>query len=92
LIDVAVSLVLTRLRYGFHLSGDALRLLLTMVTLALTCFLAAFIPHVWLSYGIMSVTTLGCCIYSIRQIDLRMDLRSVWQRVKNGRKNEEVAE
>ena len=89
LIDVVVSLILTRWRYGFRLSADSVQLLTMMLALSSVCFLAAFVPNVWVSYGIMSATTLFCCVYSIRQIDRRMDLRSVWQRYKNRHHHEE---
>jgi PST family polysaccharide transporter len=79
-IDVVVCLVLTRLRYGFHLSTESFQLLIVMLSLAIVCFLASFIPHLWGSYLTMGLLTVGCFVYSLLQLDRRMDLRALLRR------------
>lgn len=79
-IDVLVCLLLTRLRYGFHLSTESLQLLIVMLSLAIVCFIASFIPHFWSSYLAMGALTLGCFIYSLMQLDRRMDMRALLRR------------
>ena len=81
-IDVVVCIVLTRWRYGYHLSSDAVRVLTITLLLSGSCFLAAYLPNVWASYGIMAATTITGIAYSLYQINKRMDLHMAWQRLK----------
>ena len=73
-IDVIVSIVLTRWRYGFMFSKSVIRLLAIMQLLALGCFAGAWIENSWLSYGVMITTTFTCIIYSLLMLNRRMNL------------------
>ncbi len=84
-IDVLVSIVMTRLRYGFRLTGDVLKLLAVMLLLAAICFGAVFIANSWMSYGIMAVTTLGCIWYCLYELNKRMNLLAILKQ-KGGRR------
>jgi peptidoglycan biosynthesis protein MviN/MurJ (putative lipid II flippase) len=79
-IDVLVSLILTRWRYGFRLTSDSFHLLVIMLLAAGCCFTAAFIPITWLSHWLMGLSTLACCIYCLQQLDRRMNLRTLLKR------------
>jgi hypothetical protein len=88
-VDVIVSIILTRWRYGFQLSAPALRLLTVMLTLAAACFMATFITSTSLSYAIMSLATGTCIAYSLIGLNRRLDLRAIAQRLrKKGHANE----
>lgn len=88
-VDVIVSILLTRWRYGFQLSAPALRLLTVMLTLAAACFMATFITSTSLSYAIMSLATGTCIAYSLIGLNRRLDLRAIAQRLrKKGHSNE----
>lgn len=79
-IDVVVSLILTRWRYDFRLTSDSTHLLVIMLLAAGCCFTAAFIPITWLSHWLMGLSTLACCIYCLQQLDRRMNLRTLLKR------------
>lgn len=81
-IDVVVSIVLTRLRYGFLLSAPVVRLLAVMLTLSVGCFMAAFISSAPISYAVMSLTTGACIIYSLAGLNRRLDFRAIVQRLR----------
>jgi O-antigen/teichoic acid export membrane protein len=85
IIDVLVSIVLTRWRYGFRLSGSVLRLLAVMLLLSLSCFFGAFAESNTMSYAIMSATTLFCIGYSLAMLNRRMNLVAVLKRMKGGK-------
>ena len=91
IIDVMVSIVLMRLRYGFRHSAVAIRMLVTMLMLAIACFAAAFLSDAWVSYGVMSATTAVCMVYSFVQLNSRLDIRSIINRFTKGRNSEEKA-
>jgi len=91
IIDVMVSIVLMRLRYGFRHSAVAIRMLVTMLMLAIACFTAAFLSDAWVSYGVMSATTAVCMVYSFVQLNSRLDIRSIINRFTKGRNSEEKA-
>jgi hypothetical protein len=76
-IDVIVSIILTRLRYGFRLSATELRLLTIMLTLAVGCFMATFISSTPLSYTVTSLTTGICIAYSLIGLNHRLDFRAI---------------
>ena len=84
-IDVLVSIVLTRWRYGFRLSMTVLSQLAIMLPLVLGCFVAALIENLFLSYTIMSSTTLACIGYSLTMLNRRMNLVAVLKRMKGGK-------
>ncbi len=81
-IDVTVSIVLTRLRYGFRHTASVVRLLTIMLALALLCFAATFIGNLWISYGVMTVTTVACIVFSLYQLNRRMDLLATLKRIR----------
>ena len=91
IIDVMVSIVLMRLRYGFRHSAVAIRMLVTMLMLAIACFTAAFLSDTWVCYGVMSATTAVCMVYSFVQLNSRLDIRSIINRFTKGRNSEEKA-
>ena len=78
-IDAIVSTALTRWRYDFRLSGESLRLLGVMLLLAGSCFAAAFVSSAVLSYSVMTGTTAIGTIYSLIQLDRRMNLRLLFR-------------
>ncbi len=80
IIDVVVSIILTRIRYGFSLSSISIRLLIIMLVLSVSCFSATFIPSLFVSYSVMSATTAVCLVYSFVQLNQRLDLRSIARR------------
>lgn len=81
-IDVIVSIILTRLRYDFSLSAPVFRLLAVMLTLAGLCFMATFIPSTILSYTIMSLATGSCIGYSLIGLNRRLDFKAILQRFR----------
>lgn len=83
LIDVAVSISMTRWRYGFRLSGISLKLLTILVLSALLCFGCSYVSPAWWSYGLMTIITFSCSVFCIIQLDRRLDLRSLIARWKN---------
>lgn len=86
-LEVVLSILFTRWRYGFVLSWNTFRLLLMVLPMVIGCFFCSFLTSIWLSYSLMISTTLLCSIYCIIQIDRRMDLRSLLIYWKNHRKS-----
>ena len=80
-VDLMVSFVLIPWRYGFRLSGDAVRLFAMMLLLSGICFAATFVHHVALKYAIMSVSTAICLCYNVWQLDRRLNLRALMERM-----------
>lgn len=85
ILDATVSIVFTHIRYRFTLSGQAVRLLAIMFLLALACFIGAFTENTWVSYTIMSTTTTACIIYSLVQLNRRINLLAIIKRFKRKR-------
>ena len=81
-VDVIVSIVLTRWRYGFRLSAPSLRLIAQTFLMVFLCFAASFIGDMLLSYSLMAVLTLLCCLHCYRQLDRRIDIRAALRKVK----------
>ncbi|MBP3510667.1 MAG: oligosaccharide flippase family protein [Prevotella sp.] len=82
-IDVAVSIVMNRWRYGFRMSRVSTAIFIRLTAIAAVCFAASFIASPALSYGLMGASTILCCIYSYRQIDRRIGIREVAVALKN---------
>ena len=85
MIDVVVSIVLIRWRYGFRFSNTVVRLLALMLALALACFAGAFAPSAGTSYGIMSATTIAGIACSLALLNRRLNLWAILKRIR-GRK------
>lgn len=81
-IDAALSIVLTRWRYGFRLTAPTLHLLFLMLFLSVGCFLALFISSSTISFTVMSTTTIVCIFYSFYALNQRMDLHAIVRRLK----------
>ncbi len=79
-IDVVVSVILTRIRYGFKHSGSVVQLLAVMLVMASLCFVATTIETTWLSYTIMASTTLCCILFSTYQLNKRVHFKEILQR------------
>jgi len=85
IIDVLVSIIMTRIRYGFCHSKGALRLLLIMLVLATACFTGTLIETTWVSYCVMGSTTLVCIVFSLHQLNCRMNLLAILRRGRGRR-------
>lgn len=81
-VDVVVSIVLTRWRYGFRLSAVSIKLIVNTVLMVVVCFACSFVPDTLWRYILMSLVTLLCCIYCYRQLDQRIDIRALWKKVR----------
>ncbi len=84
-IDVLVSIVMTRIRYGFRHSGSVIRLLAVMLAMAALCFVGTTIETTWLSYTVMIGTTFGCIIISIYQLNKRILIKDILKRYSRKR-------
>lgn len=80
-IDVLVSTVLFRLRYGFRHSLIVGRLLLTMLLLTAICFAGAFVETMWIRYTMMGLSTLICIIFSLSELNKRLDISTILKRI-----------
>lgn len=89
-VDVAVSAVLVRWRYGFAWTAATFRLIIVLVAMGLACLAFSFIGSALLSYLLMAAVTAVCFTFSFVQLDKRMDLRSVLSRwMKKFKRNTE---
>lgn len=77
LIDVAVSIVMNRWRYGFRMSRASAAVFVRLTLIASACFAFSFISRSAVSYALMGTSTLLCCAYSYRQIDRRVGIGEV---------------
>lgn len=75
--DVPVSLLLTRLRYGYRPFAATWRLLARLLLMASACFAASFVESPAVSYPLMGIITLSACLYAYRQIDRRVGVRAL---------------
>lgn len=82
--DIFVSLALNRWRYGFRFAGTTISMFIKLTLMATACLAFSFISSPLPSYAMMGVTVLYCSVYSYRQLDRRMDIKS-FIRMKTGR-------
>lgn len=90
LFDVVFSISLTRWRYGFRIMAAPLRLSAIMMLLAGSCMACAYIDNSWASYGTMTALTATGTIYSMSQLNKRIDLRAAFRKWR--RRNSEESE
>lgn len=76
-IDISVSILFNRWRYGIGYTTPFLTLSLPLALTAIGCFAASFIPSVAVAYSLMAVLTLGAGLYCLYQIDCRIHLRNL---------------
>lgn len=79
-IDVAVCYALNHRRYGFRPSPVCLRLSLTLLALTAATFGFAFVPSPVLSYALMGLTTAAGIVFSLWQLNRRIDVRGILRR------------
>ena len=82
-VDIVVSLILTRWRYGFRLSGQSIKLIVTTFLLVFICFAFSFVGDRLWRYLLMGGATLVCCIYCYRQLDQRIDIPAIFRKFKS---------
>lgn len=82
-IDIFTSILLNRWRYGFHLSHETFAMFIRLALMATACLVFSLIGTAWLSYTLMGLCTLTCCIYSYIQLDRRIGIKSL---IRFGRK------
>lgn len=81
-VDFLVCLVLIPWRYGFRLSSNSIRPIIIMTTMAIVCFAGSFIEQTIWKYAVMVTSTAICIVYSIRQLDRRIDVRLFLSNIK----------
>lgn len=87
-IDLIVSIVATRWRYGFRLSGRVIQLMLPLLIIATCCFAGSLLTERLWRYVVMTPFAIIGCAYSLYQLNLRMDLRAQitnWRKRRSGR-------
>lgn len=78
-IDVSVSILFNKWRYGISYSANYYQLAI-ILSLALACVVGtSFIPSALASYSLMGLITLATCLYAYRQIDKRINIRNLIQ-------------
>lgn len=76
MVDVFFSLTLNKWRYGFCLSGTVVSMFVRLIVMATACLGFSFAASPLVSYVLMGIVTVACCVYSYRQLDIRMDIKS----------------
>lgn len=82
-MDIFVSLALNRWRYGFHLSRTVIYMFVRLIFMVFACLAFSFIENTLVSYSLMGIATLLCCLYSYRQLDRRIDIKSLIRHREN---------
>lgn len=75
--DMIVSLALNRWKYGFRFTGAAVSMFVRLTLIATLCLAFSFVGSPALSYTLMGVTTVACCVYSYRQLDRRIGIKAL---------------
>ena len=87
-VEVVVTLILIPWRYGFRFTRRTINLIIVTTTMATICLIGSQIPSTVEKYAVMSTTTTICFIYSLVQLNKRMNLRAIVNRLKNRQKKE----
>jgi len=74
LIDILVSAILNKWRYGIRYSLRVLKLYLPLLLLNVLIYLTSYIPDVVCEYVLMTVLTLATCVYAYILLDRRIDI------------------
>ncbi|MBR6998093.1 MAG: oligosaccharide flippase family protein [Prevotella sp.] len=88
-VDVIVTTSLISWRYGFRLSASSLRIIAATVGLTALCLVCSFITAPLWRYLLMSVTTAIGLAYCFHQLDRRLYLKGVAQKLKGKLKKKE---
>ena len=83
IIDVGISTTLIPWRYKLHFSKKTITLVIFTLTLACCCLIGSLLPFAFEKYLIMSVTTLIAIVFSIRELNKRIDFRKLLHKVKS---------
>ena len=81
IIDVIVTLSMTRLRYGFTLSKASASIMIIMLVLTLICFAATFVEAQMIRYSVMVLTSIICFAICLFELNKRIDMKSIIKRV-----------
>ena len=76
-IDLLVSTYFSHRRYGFVFLRKFWLLFAILTTTVTACFLCSMLRNEWLSYALMVCLSLGTTVYCYRQLDKRIDIRSL---------------
>ena len=85
-IDILSSAILNQWRFKVHYSYTYLKLFVPCLIMAVVCIGGSFICEQQMSFQVMAITTLLCCVYSYIQLDRRLNLKEIIHQKKFRRK------